>query len=328
MNGPRRRFAKLGSALLLASLVTPLADAQTKVKRIGMLGSGSAAASASLVDAFRTGMRERGWTEGRDYVLDIRFAENRMERLPDLAADLLRARADLIVATPAVAAEAVRKATGTVPIVMAMVTDPVALGLVASVARPGANVTGVASSFADLQAKRLQLLKEAIPSAKRIAVLSNPSSATQAAAVAAVTAAAPSLGLSLQFLEARTPADFEPAFAAIAKERGEAVLVLADPLFGTHAQRIGELVAKHRLPSMFGTRGEFEPGGLMFYGPNGPEQLRQAAGYADKILKGAKSGDLAVEQPTKIDFVVNLRAANALRLTMPPSLLAWAEVVP
>jgi putative ABC transport system substrate-binding protein len=326
MNGPRRRFAGHGLALLLAGLLAP-AKAQPKVARIGVLGSGSAVASAGLVDAFRAGMRERGWTEGRDYVLDVRFAENRIDHLPALAAELLRLRPDLIVATPAAAADAARKATVTVPIVMAMVTDPAALGLVASIARPGGNVTGIASSFADLQAKRLQLLKEAIPSAKRIAVLSNPGSATQPAAVAATKAAAPSLGLSLQVLEARTPADFEPAFAAMAKERAEAVLVLADPLFGTHAKRVNELVLKHRLPSMFGTRGEFEPGGLMFYGPNGLEQARQAAGYVDKILKGAKPGELSVEQPTKIDFVVNLRAAKALGLTIPPSLLVWAEVV-
>jgi len=323
-------IAKLSLVLILSVLSAPhVAHAQPtgKVYRLGLLGSGSATAQAGLVEALRDGLRERGWVEGRNILIDYRFAENRFDRLPDLAAELVRLKVDLIVAMPAAAAVAAKKATDTIPIVMASVANPVGLGLVASLARPGGNVTGLAGSAEDIYGKRLQLLKEATPNARRVAILSNPASATQPISVGNVKTAAQSLGVSLQLLEVRAPNDFDGAFAAMAKNRTEALLVVADPLFGTHAARLAELVAKYRLPSIYATRGEFDPGGLIFYGSSIPQQVRRAAVYVDKILKGAKPGDLAVEQPTKFDLVINLKTAKEIGITIPPSLLLRADQV-
>ena len=319
------------SLVLIMSVISAahVAHAQPtgKVYRLGFLGSGSATAQAGLVEALRDGLRERGWVEGRNILIDYRFAENRFDRLPELAAELVRLKVDLIVAMPAAAAAAAKKATDTIPIVMASVANPVELGLIASLARPGGNVTGLAGSVEDIYGKRLQLLKEAIPNARRVAILSNPASATQPTSVSSVKTGAQSLGVSLQLLEVRAPNDFDGAFAAMAKNRTEALLVVADPLFGTHAARLAELVAKYRLPSIYATKGEFDPGGLIFYGSSIPQQVRQAAGYVDKILKGAKPGDLAVEQPTKVDLVINLKTAKVLGVTIPPSLLLRADQV-
>ena len=323
-------IAKLSLVLMLSVLSAPcVAQAQPtgKVYRLGFLSSGSATAQASLVAALRDGLRAHGWFEGRNILIDYRFAENRFDRLPELAAELVRLKVDLIVATPAAAAVAAKKATGTIPIVIAGGADPVGLGLVANLARPGGNVTGSVGSVEDLYAKRLQLLKEAIPNARRVAILSNPASMTQPMSVSSAKAAASSLGVALQLLEVRAPNDFDGAFATMAKDRAEALLVVADPLFGTHAGRLAELVATYRLPSIYAVRGEFEPGGLIFYGSSVPQQVRQAAVYVDKILKGAKPGDLAVEQPTKFDLVINLKTAKALGVTIPPSLLLRASEV-
>jgi putative ABC transport system substrate-binding protein len=323
-------LARLGMALTLSVLAAPHAvDAQPagKVYRLGVLGSGSAAASAAVVEAFRDGLRERGWVEGRNIRIDYRFAENRLDRLPELAAELVGLKVDLIVAMPAAAAVAAMKATSTIPIVMASAADPVAIGLVATLGRPGGNVTGLAGSDVDIYGKRLQLLKEAVPNVRHVAVLSNPSSATQPITISSVKTAARSLGVSLQLLEVRAPDDFEGAFAAMAKDRAEALVVVGDPLFGTHAVRLAELAAKYHLPSMYGTRGEFDPGGLIYYGTSVAQQLRQAAVYVDKILRGAKPADLPVEQPTMFDLVINLKTAKALGLAIPPSLLLRADQV-
>ena len=316
--------------LILPALVIPLtADAQSTgtVYRVGFLSSGSAAAQTALTVALRDGMRERGWVEGKNFVVDYRFSENRPERLAGMASELVGAKVDLIVATPAAAAVAAKKATTTIPIVIASTADPVALGLVASLGRPGGNVTGLATGTSDIYGKRLQLLKEAIPNARLVAVLSNPGSVTQPAAVSSVKEAARTLAVSLQPLEVRSLGDFEAAFAAMAKERADALLVVADPLFGTHASRLAALASKYRLPSIYGTRGEFEPGGLILYGPNGVYQMRQAADYVDKILKGAKPADLPVEQPKKFELVINLKTAKALGVTVPQALVLRADEV-
>jgi putative ABC transport system substrate-binding protein len=323
-------IAKLGLTLLLSPLAVPHdveAQPTSKVYRLGFLHSGSAAPSAGVVEAFRDGLRERGWVEGRNVRIDYRFAENRLDQLPGLAAELVRLKVDLIVATPTAAAVAAVKATSTIPIVMASTADPVALGLIKSLGRPGGNVTGLAGSPADIYAKRLQLLKEAVPNVRRVAILSNPSSATQPIAIGSLQTAAQSLGVSLQLLEVHAPGDFEGAFAAMAKDRAGALVVVGDPLFGTHSARVAELAARHRLPSMYGTRGEFDAGGLLYYGASIPNQLRQAAGYVDKILKGAKPGELPVEQPTKFDLVINLKTAKALGLAIPASLMLRADQV-
>ena len=238
-------IVSLGSASQVAN-----AQPTDKVYRLGFLGTGSATAQTSLVEALRNGLRERGWVEGQNILIDYRFAENQFDRLPNLAAELVRLKVDLIVAMPAAAAVAARNATGTIPIVMASVANPVELGLVDALARPGGNVTGLAGTAEDIYGKRLQLLKEAVPNARRVAILSNPASATQAISVDSVKTAAQSLRLSLQLLKARTPDELDDAFAAMARNRSEALLVVADPLFGTHAARLMTLVAKYRLPSI------------------------------------------------------------------------------
>jgi putative ABC transport system substrate-binding protein len=248
--------------------------------------------------------------------------------LPDLAAELVRLKVDIIVATPTPAAVAARNATRTIPIVMRGVGDPVGLGLVESLARPRGNVTGLSYTVGtETIGKGLELLMEAVPSVRRVAVLSNPANPIHAHGVDSVKAVARSLGLQLQLLEARGPEGFDGAFAAMTRERAGALLVIADSMFDSHKARLGDLAVKSRLPSMHGYREVVEAGGLMSYGPSFPPQFRQAATYVDKILKGAKPGDLPVEQPTKFELVINLKTAKALGLTIPPSLLLRAGEV-
>jgi putative ABC transport system substrate-binding protein len=297
-----------------------------KVRRLGLLSIGSAIAQASMIEAFRNGLRERGWVEGRNVRIEYRFAENHFDRLPQLAQELVRLDVEIILATPAAAAVAARRATNTIPIVMASVSNPIELGLIDSFARPGGNVTGLAAAE-QIYGKRLQLLKEALPEVRRVAILSNPNSTAERISIDGLKAAARSLQLSLQPLEVRSPNDFDPAFAAMSRTRAEALLVVADPLFGTHSKRLIELAVKHRLPSIHATKGEFEPGGLIYYGYYVPEQVRQAATYVDKILRGAKPGDLAVAMPTRYELIVNLKTAKKLGVSVPQSLLLRADQV-
>jgi putative ABC transport system substrate-binding protein len=324
----RRTFLGiLGSGLLAAPL---MAEAQPagKLYRIGYLAGGSATANPSFAEAFRQGLRELGWVEGQNIAIEYRFAEGRLDRLPDLAAELVRLKVDIIVATPTPAAVAARNATRTIPIVMRGVGDPVGLGLVERLARPGGNVTGLSYTVGtETIGKGLELLMEAVPSVGRVAVLSNPANPIHAHGVDSVKAVARSLGLQLQLLEARGPEGFDGAFAAMTRERAGALLVIADSMFDSHKARLGDLAVKSRLPSMHGYREVVEAGGLMSYGPSFPPQFRQAATYVDKILKGAKPGDLPVEQPTKFELVINLKTAKALGLTIPPSLLLRAGEV-
>ena len=313
---------------LLAGARPARAGAADKVHRIGFLASGGANASASLVEAFRLGMREHGWIEGRNILVDYRFAEGEFDRLPALAAGLVREPVDLIVATPSPAAVAAGRATSTIPIVMASVADPVRLGLVETLARPGGNITGTTYSFElDIFAKQLQLLREALPALSRVAVLSNPASPSQAQVVQSIQAAGRSMGLTLQLLEARAPEQFEGAFAAMAQARAEALLVASDSLFGTYAEQIGSLMLRQRLPSVNGARANIEAGGLLLYGPSIPHSVRQATAHVDKILRGARPGELPVQQPLKFDLVVNLKTAHALGITLPPSMLLRADQV-
>jgi putative ABC transport system substrate-binding protein len=323
---------KVGLALILGVSCAPhSAGAQStgKMYQVGFLGGGSAAASAGLVEAFRDGMRERRWIEGGNFRIEMRFAENRIDRLPNLAAELASLQVDVIVAMPAAAAIAAKQATAIIPIVMASTStsDPVALGLIASLARPGGNVTGLSGSVVDLYGKRLQILKEVMPNLRRVAILSNPRGSTQPISISNTKVAAQSLGVVLQFREVREPGEFESAFVAMAKDGAEAIVVVADPLFGTNAKLLAEFVAQYRLPSMYAVRGEFDSGGLIMYGSSGTQQARQAAAYVDKILKGAKPAELPVEQPTKIELVINLRTAKALGIAIPPPLLLRADHV-
>jgi putative tryptophan/tyrosine transport system substrate-binding protein len=301
-------------------------QATGKVHRIGYLAGGSS--TLPFHAAFREGLRELGWVEGHNIVIDYRFAEGQYDRLPGLADELVRLKVDIIVAAPTAAAVVVKKATEAIPIVMISIGDPVGLGLIASLARPGGNVTGVSYSVGlELFGKQLELLKETIPMVRRVAILSNPANPAQARAIENVKAAAESLGVQLQLLGARDPKEFDDAFAAMAKERAGALLVVADAVFNIHRARLVDLAVKNRLPSMYGIRESVEAGGLMFYGHDVLGQARHAATFVDKIFKGAKPADLPVQQPTKFELVINLKTAQALGLTVPPSVLARADEV-
>ncbi len=321
------RLAAAAALLLLAAPLTPDAQPAGKVHRIGYLSSGSSTVTPHVIEAFRQGLRELGWVEGQNIVIAYRFAEYKYDRLPDLAAELVRLKVDIIVAPATPAAAAAKKATGTIPIVMIGVGDPVGTGFVASLARPGGNVTGSSYSVGlEIYAKHLELLKEAVPKVRRVAILSNPTNPAHALWMSEIKDAGRSLGVQLQFLEARGPTEFDGAFAAMAKERAGALLVVADGMFMLHRTRLADLAAKSRLPSL-GYKELVEAGGLMSYGPSLPDLWRRAATFVDKILKGAKPADLPVEQPAKFELVINVKTARALGFTIPQRLLVRADQV-
>lgn len=315
----------LAASLLAAPLA---ADAQQagKVPRIGFLGATSSSDRPLLLDAFRQRLRELGWIEGQNLVIDYRFAEGRLDRLPDLAAELVRLKVDLIASFGTQGVTAAKNATETIPIVMIAVRDPVGTGLIASLARPGGNVTGV-SGTAGLEwvAKQLELLKETVPKIRRVAILSNPDNGYHQLAIREVNVAARSLGVQVQLLEARGPDDFDGAFAAMARERAEALLVLADVIFNSHQTRLADLAARSRLPAAYGVSESVEAGGLMSYGPSFLDLHRRAATYVDAILKGAKPAELPVERPTRFELVINMKTAKALGLTIPQAVLRRAD---
>jgi putative ABC transport system substrate-binding protein len=320
----------LAVALLLGILVAPvIADAQGtsagKMVRIGRLSPLSAETDVPNLAAFRKGLRELGWVEGKTFTIESRFAGSKPGRLPELAAELVQQRLDLILAGSTAGALAAKKATTTIPIVVVTTGDPVAGGLVTSLARPGGNLTGVTALGQALNPKRLELIKEAVPGVTRVAVLANPASPYTPPFLKEKEAAARSLGLQLPVLEARDPSEFEKAFAALATERAGALMVQTDATFITHRGRIVELAARNRVPAVYGTREFVDAGGLMFYGASLSDMYRDAASYADRILKGAKPADLPVEQPTKLELVINLKAAKALGLSIPPSVLGRAD---
>ena len=316
--------------LTLSMLVAPLlavAQPVGKVPKIGFLNPSSAAATARNFDAFTQCLRELGYIEGQTIAIAQRYADGRPERLPALAAELVRLKVDVIVTGGPPAPEAAKQATGTIPIVFAVAADPVAAGLVASLARPGGNVTGLASISGEVVGKELELLKDAAPKVSRVAVLQNPSNDSHPHTLREAEGAARTLGLQLHIVRARTPNEIEAAFTAMRSQRAGGVLVLRDPLFLTQRTKIAALAAKSRLPAVYGFREEAEAGGLMAYGASVPLMYRRAATYVDKILKGAKPGDLPVEQPTKFELVINLKTAKALGLTIPQSLLQRADEV-
>ena len=325
----RREFITLlGGAAAAWPLAAHAQQQAGKVPRIGFLGLTSPSDRPSLLDAFRQGLRELGWVEGQNIVIDYRYAEGQVDRLPDLAAELGRLKVDLIVSEGTQGVTAARNATETIPIVMITVRDPVGTGLIASLARPGGNVTGMSGSAGlEIVAKQLELLKETVPKTRRVAILSNPANAYHQLAIRELNVAARSLGVQLQLLEARGPNEFDGAFAAMAQERVGALLVVADSLFLLHRTRLADLAARSRLPAAYGSTEKVEAGGLMSYGPSLRDFYRRAAAYVDKILKGAKPADLPVEQPTKFELVINLRSAKALGLTIPQSLLQRADEV-
>ena len=324
----RRMF--LGTLGLIV-LATPLAAAAQPgiVFRIGILGNFplSDPEGTRLWGAFIEGLRELGYVEGRNITIEQRSSEGKFERLPDLAADLVRLQVDVIVTGGPPAPLAAKQATSTIPIVFTVSGDPVAEGLVASLARPGGNITGLASISGDVVGKQLALLKEAAPKVSRVAVLQNPSNETHALILREAEGAARALGVQLRIAQARTPPEIDAAFTAMRGQRVGGVLVLRDAFFLAQRIQIATLAAKSRLPIMYGFRDQAEAGGLMAYGASVPHMYRHAATYVDKILKGAKPADLPVEQPTKFELVINLKTAKALGLTIPQSLLLRADEV-
>jgi putative ABC transport system substrate-binding protein len=297
-----------------------------KVYRVGYMSAPTRASVEPVLQAFLRALRELGWIEGQNLIIEYRWADGKIERLPDLAAELVRQKVDLIVAPAASAALAAKKVTSSIPIVMMFPIDPVEQGLVTSLRRPGGNVTGTTMAPSPaIFGKQLQILKEAIPRASRVAVLWNPADASFAVQTKEVEAAARSLGIRLQHVEARGPEEFDSAFASMARERAEALLLGGSSTFLAHGTRVAELAIKGRLPTMNHFREMVEAGGLMAYGVNMTDFIGRSAVYVDKILKGAKPADLAVEQPTRFEFVINLKTAKALGLTIPQSVLARAD---
>jgi len=314
---------RIGLAVVLGLIIAPLdgeAQQAGKVARVGVLAV-SAEAFSPRIEAFRKGLREHGYVEGKNVVLEYRYAEGKLDRLPDLAAQLVALKVDVIVTASPPAVRAAKNATSTIPIVFAAVGDPVAIGLVESLARPGQNITGLSIGGPELDGKRLELLKEAVPKISRVAVLfaEMPRKEREIAAQA--------LGIQLISLPVRELGDIEPAFETARKENVHALLTSPSPLLNTVRERIVELAARNRLPAMYGGPEFVEAGGLMSYAPSYTDLFRRAATYVDKILKGAKPADLPVEQPTKFELVINLKTAKTLGLTIPQSLLLRADQV-
>jgi putative ABC transport system substrate-binding protein len=322
----RREFITLLSGTAAGWPLAARAQQPAKVPTIGFLGPSTPSADGPWVAAFVRRLRELGWIEGRTVAIEYRWAEGRTERAADIAAEFVRLKVDVIVATGAVFIAATKQATSVIPIVFAVAGDPVGAGLVASLARPGGNVTGLSVQALDLTGKRLELLREVVPGLRRLAIMANTGNPTTVLQIGEAQAAARTLGLGVVTLEIRQAEDIAPAFEAL-KGRAEALYVINEPLVMTHRVRISTLALGARLPTIYGAREQVEAGGLMSYAANFPDLFRRAGDYVDKILRGAKPADLPVEQPTKFDFVINLTTAKALGLTVPSSLLARADEV-
>jgi ABC-type uncharacterized transport system substrate-binding protein len=321
----RRTFICGVAVVGFTTPIVCLAQQQRKVWRIGMLETTSTTLNAANLDAFRKGLRELGYVEGQNLTLEYRSAEGRGERFPELAAELVRLKVDLIVTRGATATVAAKNATRTIPVVTTAIGEP--LLVVASLAHPGGNVTGLSSVTVDIEAKRFGLLRELMPGAARIAALYNMSSPTNPAQWQQIETAALSSGVHVQLLDVRKFQDLGPAFDAAVRQRADGLIVGQDGLFQANRNLVAELAAKHRLPAIYRSMEFIEVGGLMAYGPSYPDLYRRAATYVDKILKGANPGDLPVEQPTKFELILNLKAAKALGLTIPQPLLLHADEV-
>ena len=314
-------------AMLFALCLRAEAQQPTKLHRIGYLLGASSSFYTARIDAFQQGLNELGYTEGKNIVIEYRYADGKADRLPALAVELVRLKLDVIVATTTPSVLAVKKASATIPIVFVSVADPVASGLVASLARPGGNITGLTILAPELSGKRLELLKEAVPKATRVAFLWNSANPAQGLLWKESQAAAQELRLQLQSLEVRSSNDFENAFEAALRERAQALITAPEPLINTHLKRIVEFAAKSRLPAMYAGPEVVDAGGLMSYAPDYTHQYRRAATYVDKILKGAKPSDLPIERPMKFEFVINLKTAKEIGLTISPNVLARADKV-
>jgi putative ABC transport system substrate-binding protein len=311
---------------ILAASVAVAAPQAPRAAKIGWLNAATAAASAHLIEAFRNGLRELGHVEGKTFVFEPRYAEARAERLPDLAGELVRLKVDVIVAVGDSAIEAAKQQTQTIPIVMALSTDPLGTGFVSNLARPGGNVTGLSNIAPELSGKRLELLKEAVPGLTRVAFLWNPDVRGAVLDYSQAEAAARSLRLELHSFEAARTADLDHAFSAITQRHVQAIIVTSpNAVTFSNRDQIVSFALKNRLPSMYANRDYVDAGGLMSYGPSVPDLFRRAAAFVDKILKGARPADLPVEQPTRFELVVSVKTAKALGRTIPPSVLQRAD---
>ncbi|MBI3917029.1 MAG: ABC transporter substrate-binding protein [Betaproteobacteria bacterium] len=326
MTARRRWVIALAASVLLTAPLAPLAQ-QRKLYRIGFLGNSTAALEAHLVGPFREGLRDFGYVEGQNLRIEYRWAEGKYERFSTLIAELIALKVDVIVTAGTPAALAVKKATTSVPLVMVAVGDPVGTGIVSSLNRPGGNITGLTSIAQELDAKRLELLREVIPALSHIAVLWNSANPIQAIEQNRVRTAAQALRMTILSYGVQTEEGLEKAFATIVKEQPGALLVLADRLFLHHRKLIMDFAIKHRLPGVYAYRELVEMGGLMSFGPSYAGMHRRAAYFVDRILKGANPGDLPVERPASFELVINLKAATALGLTIPPSVLLRASEV-
>ena len=314
-------------SLLLAPCCAVDAQQLPKTPRIGFLSATSLSTISARIEALRQGLRELGYVEGKNIVIELRSAEGKLDRVPALAAELVRLKVDVIVTGGGTDTRAAKEATNTIPIVMAQDSDPVGSGFVASLARPGGNITGLSTLVPEVSGKRLELLKEIIPKLSRVAVLGISTRPGNAQSLKEVELAAGAFTVQVQYLDVLDVKEIETAFRAATKARAEAVLVLQSPFFNSQRKQIIDIAIKSRLPAIYPQTDYTEAGGLMYYGANTPDLFRRAATYVDKILKGAKPADLPVEQPKKFEFIINLKAAKHIGLTIPPNVLARADRV-
>jgi len=323
----RRAFGGAAACFLLASPLAALAQQEGRIWRIGVLWPGSASPPNSRIEAFRQGLRELGYVEGRNVEMVYRYAEGDYARLPALAADLVRLKVDVILGAGAPAVSAAQKATTTIPIVIGTAGDPVGTGFARSLARPGGNITGLSDLSSDLGSKLLDLLISTVPRLSRVGVLTNPGNSSHGTILVSIQSAASSMGVTIVHVTARSADDINGALSKLAQEKVGAVIATADPLFNVHTHRIAESAVRLRLPTISGYLPFAEDGGMMSYGPDFAENFRRAATYVDKILKGANPGDLPIEQVTRVSLMVNLKTAQMLGVTVPQSILLRADRV-
>jgi len=323
----RRIFAVALCTVLFALCVSAHAQQPTKIPRIGLLFTATPSAAAARIEAFRQGLRELGYVEGKNILIEQRYAEGQLNHMNELAAELVRLKVDVIVTIGPAATRPAKEATHAIPIVMGVDDDPVGNGFVASLARPGGNITGLASLAPEIGGKQLELLKEIVPRLSRVAVLGTSTQPGNAQSLREAEVAAQALAVKLQYLDVLSPKDIEPVFRTASNGRAEAVLVLRASIFFSHRKQIVDLAAKRQLPAMYYTTEYVEEGGLMTYGVSITDLFRRAATYVDKILKGAKPAELPIEQPTKFELVINLKTAKRIGLTISPNVLARADRV-
>jgi len=321
----RREFITLRSGIVAAWPLAARAQQPAKIPRIGFLGNSTATMEANLIGPLRDGLRELGYEEGRNVIIEFRWADGKYDQFPALVAELLAAKVDVIITAGTPATLAIKKATSTVPLVFIAVGDPVGTGVVPNLGRPGGNITGLSSIAPDLEGKRLELLREVVPKLSHVAFFLNPANAFHTASMRQARVAAQSLGIKLQPMEVNKSEQLDGAFASIVKEKPDALLILADRIFLHNRKRMMEFAIQQRLPSVNAYRELVEAGGLISYGPSYEDMHRRAAVYVDKILKGTKPADLPIEQPTKFTLLINLKTAKTLGLTVPPTLVARAD---